>query len=296
MARLLRPLLEAFAAGYWPQVGISAIVCVLLASSFTRGEVLLDDKFADGSRAESKRPSEAAVWVGRPADVSTAKNVLSTKLGESSQKIWTYFTEKEPITLAVGQKLLASVSFIPRGTLSEGTSRSLRLGIFHDPSSPRVEGDTSDDGGGIDKPWIDSQGYAVQVLVSGDKSSRTKPFDLGKRTNQRSEKLLGTSGDYTKFSGGSPVALTLDEEYTITLEAARVSNTQLDLTASYSKGKEQLASFKVSDDGQNLGTDPLCDKFDQLYLRIGNNTTTSDQIDFTNFKVIVIDTAQSSSP
>ena len=40
-------------------------------------------------------------------------------MGDSSQKIWTYFTESEPVTLAVGQKLTASISFIPRKVLAE---------------------------------------------------------------------------------------------------------------------------------------------------------------------------------
>ena len=151
-------------------------------------------------------------------------------MGESSQKIWTYFSESEPVTLAVGQKLTASISFIPRKVLAEATSRSLRIGLFHDPTSPRVEDDVNNDGGGPGAPWTDAQGYAVQVLITGGEYSSTKPFDLGKRTNLASASLLGTSGDYTKMSGGDPVALELDKEYRVTLEITKVSDKQIDLT------------------------------------------------------------------
>jgi hypothetical protein len=272
-------------AGRFTTGAVGAGLCLLLGAASVQGQVLLDDKWSDGSRAESKRPAEAAVWVGRDADVSVKKESMSTALTPGSQKIWTYFTDKEPVALKVGQTLKASISFIPRGALSESTSRSLRIGLFHDPTNPRVEKDLNNDGGGPDAPWADAKGYAVQVLVAGGEYSSTKPFDLGKRTNLESKTLLGTSGDYTKVSGGQPVALAIDKEYTITFEIDRVSETQTDLIVGYRQGKEELSSWSVTDDGSYLGTEPAYDKFDMLFVRLSNNTTLSDKIDFTNFKV-----------
>ena len=270
-----------------------AIGVMMTAGSMCRGDVLLDESFADGSRAESKRPAEAAVWIGRDADVTVAEGALSAKLGESSQKIWTYFTETEPVTLAVGQKLTASIAFIPRKVLSESTSRSFRVGLYHDPTDPRVEADLNNDGGGSGAPWTDSQGYAVQVLVTGGEYSSTKPFDLGKRTNLASPSLLGTSGAYTKMSGGTPLALQLDKEYRLEFEITKASEKQVGLTVSLYLGDEQLSTFSLSDDGSWLGTAPICDKFDQLFIRIADNLSTADQIDFTNFKVEVTTPAKS---
>jgi len=266
---------------------LTIVACITIGPTTSRADVLLNDSFADGSRGESKRPAEAAVWVGREADVTIEAGALSTKMGESSQKIWTYFSESEPVTLAVGQKLTASISFVPRKVLAEATSRSLRIGLFHDATSPRVEDDVNNDGGGPDAPWTDAQGYAVQVLITGGEYSSTKPFDLGKRTNLASPSLLGASGDYTKMSGGDPVALELDKEYRVTLEITKVSDKQVDITSSMYQGDEQLSTFSLSDDGSWLGTEPICDKFDQLFIRIADNLTTADQIDFTNFKVEV---------
>jgi hypothetical protein len=264
------------------------LLCALCAAA--QGQVLLDEKWSDGSRGESKRPNEAAVWVGPENNVAMKTGALTATLTSASQKIWTYFTDKEPVSLKAGQKLRASVSFIPRGALSESTSRSLRIGLFHDPTNPRIEKDLNNDGGGPDAPWTDAKGYAVQVLVTGGEYSSTKPFDLGKRTNLESRTLLGTSGDYTKVSGGEPVALSLDKEYTVTLELHRVSESQTDLSVSYRHGNEELSSWSVTDDGNYLGTDPVYDKFDMLFVRLSNNTTLSDKIDFTNFKVELIPT------
>jgi len=267
------------------RVSVYAGVACVLSVSVAGGQVLLDEKWADGSRAESKLPKESAVWIGRKTDVSLKPGVLSTILTPASQKIWTYFTDKGPITLKPGQKLTASVSFIPRGALSESTSRSLRIGLFHDATSPRVEKDVNNDGGGPDAPWTDAKGYAVQALVTGGEYSSTKPFDLGKRINLESKSLLGTSGDYSKVSGGDPVALALDKEYTITLDVDRVSESQTDVTVGYWQDKKQLSTWSVSDDGDYLGTDPPYDKFDLLFIRLANNNTIADKIDFTNIKV-----------
>jgi hypothetical protein len=269
------------------RVSVYAGVACVLSVSVAGGQVLLDEKWADGSRAESKLPKESAVWIGRKTDVSLKPGVLSTILTPASQKIWTYFSDKGPVTLKVGQKLMASVSFIPRGKLSESTSRSLRIGLFHDASSPRVEKDLNHDGGGPDAPWTDAKGYAVQALVAGGEYASTKPFDLGKRINLESKSLLGASGDYSKVSGGEPVALALDKEYTITLEIDRISESQTDVTVGYWHDKKQLSTWSVTDDGDYLGTEPVYDKFDLLYVRLANNSTLADKIDFTNFKVDV---------
>jgi hypothetical protein len=255
------------------------------------GEVLLDDSFADGSRAEANLPTEAEVWIGREQDVTIAAGKLSTSLRDSSQKLWTYFTESEPVELAVGRKLVASVTFVPRGALAVTTARSFRIGVFHDPTDPRVEDDTNDDGGGAGGPWTDSQGYAVQMLVTGGEQTSSSPWDLGKRLSPSTPSLLGTSGAYIKNSGGTPVTLKLDVEYRVELEISKVSAEKVDVTARLFQDDKELSTFSVTDDGTLLGTAPIVDKFDQLYIRITDGATSADQIDFMNFKVEVTDAA-----
>jgi hypothetical protein len=254
--------------------------------------VLLDDKWADGGRAETKRPAEAAVWVGRKADVNVKPGALTTAATASSQKIWVYFTDKEPIRLAPKQKLVASVSFIPRGALNETASRGLRIGLFHDPNSKRVEADINSDAGGGDSPWTDAKGYAAQVLLVGDKGAKAKPFDLGKRTNLTSHSLLGTSGDYTKVSGGEPISLEPDKEYTVVFEVEKLADREISLTCSYKQGGKELSTWSVSDDSASLGPDPPCDAFDLMFVRISNKATTADKLEFTNFKVELIESRE----
>jgi hypothetical protein len=259
----------------------------LVAVSWSQAEVLLDDSWTDGSRTETNLPAEAAVWIGRDADASVSAGTLSTTMGEASQKLWVYFTDGEPVTLADGQKLTASVTFVPRGALHTTTSRSFRFGVFFDPTDPRVDTQVNSDSGGDSMPWKDAQGYAVQMLMTNDPNTSTKPLDLGKRINMESQSLLGTSGDYAKMSGGMPAQLELDKEYTLTLEIAKISAKQVDATASLNQGDTQLSTWSLSDNGFTLGTATVCDKFDLLFLRVSDSATTADQIDFKNLKVEV---------
>jgi hypothetical protein len=268
-------------------LGLSAAFAIASVGTSARAHVLLDEKWSDGRRTENQRPKEAAVWVGRKAEVTMKPGVLSTANTSASQKMWLYFTDKEPVKLTVGQKLIATVSFIARGSLNQGTSRGLRVGLFYDPTGPRVESDTNSDGGGNDAPWTDAKGYAAQVLIAGA-DSRAKPFDLGKRTNLASKSLLGTSSDYTKLSGGEPVELKPDTEYSIVLEVQKTSENEAVVTSTYKLGQKELSRWSVTDDGNNVGPAPICDSFDMLFVRISNKETTAEKIEFTNFKVELV--------
>ena len=266
-----------------------AAVCVGLIVSLwsTTGwaEVLVDESWADGSRAENKLPDEAAVWIGRTDDVTVSDGFLSTTMDIRSQKLWLYFTPQEPVTLATGQSLTASISFIPRGALYENTSRNFRMGLFYDGTSPRVADDTNSDSGGKEGPWADATGYAVQLLLTNDPYTGTASFVLSKRISTTHPNLLGTTADYAKMPGGARVSEELDKEYTLTLVVKKVADDQVDLSAALFQGDKKLSSTTVHDNGSQLGGTPVYDKFDMLYLRLSDNLTTADQIDFTGIKV-----------
>jgi len=260
--------------------------CIFAAYSYASAsaEVLLDEKWTDGSRGETKLPAEAAVWVGRKADVQVAPGTLTTHMGAASQKLWLYFTDKEPVELAAGEKLVATVTFVPRGALNEGAPRGLRVGLFNDPTSPRVEADVNSDIGGKSAPWADAKGYAVVALLAGGEPS-VKPFDLGKRTNMKASSLLGVSGDFTKATGGEPTGVVANKPNSLVIEVEKTSDKEVKVTASYRQDSKTLSTWSVTDDGQQLGRDPICDAFDLLFIRIGNKETTAETIDFTNIKV-----------
>jgi hypothetical protein len=283
----------------------TAIIAVVGVSTSEAALVtLLDDTFADGSRAETSLPTESAVYFGIDSNasvpqgsVSVSAGALSHTLDESSTKMWTHFaTDGSEVELAVGDKLIAMISFIPRDVLPSNTSRSFRVGLFNDPSTAQVLTDVNDDGGGAGDPWSDSTGYGVNIrLTSG---AAQDPFDISKRVSLNSS-LIGSGGAFV-FSGGGGTAInqTLDTEYTLTYEIHRTSATMSNITVSLADGSGVLSTHTALDDGdlgQFAGNDTLVGNitgsespyttFEHLFFRYSTNTQVADRLDFTRIKV-----------
>jgi hypothetical protein len=208
--------------------------------------------------------------------------------------MWTHFaTDGNEVQLAVGDKLIAMVNFIPKDVLPSNTSRSFRMGLFDDPTTAQVLMDVNDDGGGAGDPWQDSTGYGVNIrLTSG---AAQDPFDINKRIFINSS-LLGSGGAFV-FSGGggAPINQSLDTEYTLTYEIHRVTSTQNDITVSLADGTGVLSTHSVSDTGAMFGANASAGsipgsngtytKFEHLFFRYSTNTQVADRLEFKRIKV-----------
>ncbi|WP_428938651.1 PEP-CTERM sorting domain-containing protein [Fontivita pretiosa] len=310
MQHLLRSRLTARVMSLATAGVVSSMACL----SF--GAVLLNDSFTDGSRLETNLPNESAVYVGVSGSdggsFSVVPGALQNIMGTSSRKNWTYFTADLSVPdgnqphnavtqLNVGEILNASMSFrLPNGATNNPGSagRDFRFGIFHDPTDPRVQVDVNSDGGGGTAPWTDALGYAVQIPLNSNPTNTTALFQVGKRTTSNTS-LLGSGGAYTFApTGGAPVAVAANTEYTLELSLSVVSSSQLDVTASLRQGSTVLSTYTVSDTGTAFGGTAIGSgllpgsqgiylNFDQLFFRMSSNTTAS-QVDITNFRVELI--------
>ena len=293
-------------------LGVLSMAVLPLSS---RAAVLLDDSWADGSRAESNLPTESAVHAGisststPPSSIATTTGKISLTQGSSSSKIWTYYTSNASApnglqphnsvtSLGVGDKLTASISFtIPSAIVSNVSSapRNFRFGVFFDPTDSRVQTDVNSDGGGGTNPWTDATGYGVLIPLNSNPTNSTSLFQIGKRTTSNSS-LLGSTGAYTlASSGGAPLGAQSNTPYTMQLVLDRISAGQLDVTARMLSGATLLSTQTVSDLGTSFGganigagllpgSQSVYTNFDQLFFRLSGNTEIS-QVDFTNFKI-----------
>lgn len=263
------------------------VVVIVGLSGLSWPAVLLDDTWADGSRAETNLPNESAVLAG-DSDISVSPGSLQygTPGYTDSHKLWTYFTpDGSPVSLAVGQQLVATIRFIPRG-LYVSNAENFRLGLFHDPTDPQVHTDTDDDGGGSGDPWTDSTGYGVRVALSSGAGDNPQ---LGKRIDQTSNSLLGSSGAYTWDSGGADVENMLNDAlYIATLELDRTAVDQMLVTFTLADAAGGVITTHSLSDSDGLGGDPIWTEFDHLFFRLSSASGTADIIDFQNFKVEVI--------
>jgi hypothetical protein len=260
----------------------SLLAIVLAISTPCSAAVLLNDTFADGSRAETNLPSESAVWVGSPDKLTLSTGSLAYTQSASSQKLWTYFKpDGFPVSLNVGDKLIATIEFSPKGAFYNSTSRNFRFGLFNDPTDNQVLQDVNSDGGGTGNPWTDSTGYAVQFSLS---SAAASTIQVGKRIDQSNSSLLGSTGAYSWSSGtGGASNLVLDRTYTLTLtlEYQSADLMQVDFTFEDAFGFSTGGS--LTDNG--LGGDPVWTDFDQLFFRFSSTTGTADVIDIHRIQI-----------
>jgi hypothetical protein len=259
-----------------------------LSSSTSRAALLLDDSFADASLSETNLPTESEFFVSHPSAVTMLPNTLRYDIQSGSTRAHVYFaTDGKYSELGVGDTLSASITFIPRVSMNfDDDSRSFRFGLFFDPTDPKILNNTNDDGGGGSAttapfdPWQDAQGYGVNIAMLSDPSNTVAPFSTGKRVNNNTS-LLGSGGAYVfASSGGAPATLGANLEYTYTMDIAKISATQTDITLSLSQtGVGLLSSQTVSDDGTTFGAGLPFDRFDFLHIRWSNDTETADIFD-----------------
>lgn len=251
-------------------------VAAIATASFCSAEVLLNDTFADGSRGETDLPNESAVWVGTPGSVTMGAGSLAYGQGTSSQKLWTYFaSEGSPVSLVVGEKLVATIQFSPEGAFNNSTSRNFRFGLFNDPTDGQLLSDTNSDNGG-DGRWTDSTGYAVMFSLS---SATASTIQVGKRIDQTNSSLLGSTGVYSWGTGaGGASNLSLDTVYTMTLALDYQAADLMKVDFTFADGNGWSTTASLSDNG--LGGDPLWTNFDQLFFRFSSSTGTANVVDF----------------
>ena len=274
----------------------AAFLFTVLGNESIRAATVLNDTWADGTRTNTNLPTDSAVFftAGTGGSINVTPGHLTEVPGTASQRTWTYFssTSNNPITLAVGSTLTASVTFTPTGTLTvANTARNFRFGFFYDPTNPQVVADGANDGGGSGNPWADAKGYANFVALTDSSGAAAVPFQLGKRTviDGTQTSLLGAGGAYTQATaGGTAVSEAINTSYTLLMSLTKVSATQVDVTSSLLQGATVLSTQTVSDNGTGFGaTQPIYDQFDMLAFRFSSDVGTPNPIDFTNFKIDV---------
>ena len=261
---------------------LAALVCSVVGLP-SHAVVLLDDDYSDAMRADSGSglPDQSTLYHSHPDNLLELAGTIRYTTHTSSSKAHTYFAPPGGFSpLAVGDTLSASITLTPRLSMNfDDTSRSFRFGLFHDPTDGPVLNDTNDDGGGPGDPWTDAEGYGVQIAMLDDPSNTRAPFDAGKRTGLTNSSLLGSSGAYTKASGGDPVDMNVNTEYTYTMEIAKISASQTDVTVSLADASGVLSTHTVSDNGTDLGSDAPYDNFSFLGIRWSNEFETATVFD-----------------
>jgi hypothetical protein len=268
------------------------ILCGLALSA--RSQVLVNDSWRDGTRtdpapttysefgtdSDSDGDIESA-WIAanRATNFIAAVGSLTFKPESGTSRAGlTYFTPSaSPVTLSDGQALKISLTFTPSGVAANSTASTTRFAVADYTGGTRLTADgtsSSMNGTGV-------KGYGLFLNVAN--TFGAVPLSLRERTTLGSD-LLGQATDWTTLSSGGGLAgdpgLFDGVSYTLTITLARISSTQLDITAAIT-GNNLNISHTATD------TSPSTFTFDAFALRASNNTDTPT-MQFTNFKVELI--------
>jgi hypothetical protein len=276
----------------WRCTAAAAMTVVgLAAGSASANVVLLNDTFADGSRTETNLPNESAVYASHPDAVTMGPGSLSYSQSTSSQRLHTYFAPVgNPVSVGVGEQLLAEIDFYARDGLGTSTSRNFRVGLFHDPDGTHVTTDGYNDAGGSGNPWANAEGYSAFFPLSSSPGT-TNLFQIGKRTvtDGSQTSLMGAGAAWTQASaGGGVVTAALNNLYTLAIELDRISTDQMNVTYTLSDASGVLATQTVvdsTDASSHLGIGAPYVNFDMLAFRFSAANGTADRLEFTRFHV-----------
>jgi hypothetical protein len=271
--------------------GASLVVALLVgivAAPSANAAILLDDEYEDGTflgDSESPNlPDETVLWIGRTdSAVEGIAGTARINVHTSSEKIWVNFAPRNSYSLlADGDTLTAQVDLTPQLSLSTSNSRSLRMGLFHDPTDFIVEQHTNSDGGGSGNPYEDVVGYSV-FLGQNSTANTSDPIQAGKRTGGATS-LLGSAGAHTNSTGGDPIVWQVGNQYRLEQVVNRVSDSLTTYTVNIhdlggGHGGGLLSTYTVNDDGTDLGAAPGNDRFSFLGWRTSNNTDTAFRYD-----------------
>ncbi|HOQ05002.1 MAG TPA: PEP-CTERM sorting domain-containing protein [Anaerohalosphaeraceae bacterium] len=257
------------------------LLLVLAAGTLGQAAVILHDTFSDGDRTDTNLPYESGFWASSPADVTTTPGNVRLDMASSSRRMHTYFAPAgSPISLGVGQKLIATIDIIPEVAFIDSTSRNFRFGLFYNDAQYAQDsvGDS-----GISNGWQDATGYAAQFSMGVADAAYAR---VGKRTNLTGGyTLLGTDAAYTWGSNSLTKAtgLSLNTVYTLTLMLDYQSASEMLVSFAFSQGQNALVTASLTDNG--LGGQPLYTNFDFLLLRLSNNQGTAEVVNFQSIKI-----------
>jgi pectate lyase len=255
-----------------------------LASSFlfsARGNVVLDDTFADGKRNVQSLPTESAWYASSASALTAAPGAMTLTLGSSAVLGVTYFTPNatSPVSLSVGDTLSVTITYTFSSVAPQNSSQGFRLAAcnFGTNRAAADFGSSSSQGGNV-------QGYGL-FQTMGLTFNNATPTDIRKRTTLTDNSLLGTSGDWTSLGTGPGntnnfPGFTNGLQYTLQITIQRTDvNTVVVSDTWLNSATGAILSTSVTDAGATNFN------FDGIALRPQSAATTASSIVFNEVRV-----------
>ena len=259
---------------------LAACLCSPIPAALSAG-VVVDDAWADGGRNNGADPFDTDWWTSTGStSIEVGTGFLGLVTGTSGRGIHGTFPAQ---SLASGDTLIATYTFITPATVSAGSSTAFRVGLFDTTGKPGLAADLSASSGSPNPIYNNLNGYMSDFDVNGSATD----VAIRERTNMASGQLMAATGDFTSLgTGGDPYSILPNTIYVGVLSVT-LTGSGLDITASLSQGSTLLTSHTVSD------ASPTATTFGMLAFHANSNVfgntnvvnAPNNGIDFTNIRI-----------
>jgi hypothetical protein len=253
--------------------------------SYTPTGVIVDDRWADGDRANLYNNISNSVWYASAAASLTATVGSMLGAADTASRLWVgYFTDEVagPVDLDVGRAIKATLVFTPTNVTATPAG-GLRVGLFsYGDGGARVFADNF--GTGSAGNGTNVFGYML-IENFGTTFNDDTPMAIDVRTNIPSGSLMGTESDYFQLGSGpagflNDPAFISGTEYTLEFTVNRVTATTVNVqTRIFGPGLN--LSFSATD------TNYAYRRFDSIAVRPNSIVTSAEQFNFTRLLVEV---------
>lgn len=261
---------------------------------------IMDDVWADGDRTTGPvNPTNSVWWTSvtanldaSPLDAPFLNGLTGTPITNTSSLFLGYFvndiTSRQPVHLAIGNQITATLTFIPISFNAFTNNGPLRIGLFDYADGGVFATADSSSLTGSAGLGLGVRGYMLD-LDFGKVFSQSNPMTLYVRDNLNDNNLMGTTGDYNALGDGGPLgvnysnapAFVAGTTYQITLNIARIATNSCAVTAGITGGTLNLSYTCI--DTNALGYH----RFDAIAIRPNRLENAPDYMNFPEFKVQV---------
>jgi hypothetical protein len=257
---------------------------------------IVDDSFTDANRANTG--SLQADWWSSTSSSGNSIEVYTGQLGlvtgTSGRGNHGTFASQP---LAVGDALIATLTFTTPATVGDNKSAALRFGLFDTTGHlPGLEADLSASSSSPNTNYNNLNGYMMDLdVVTGSEN-----LTLRERDNPDSGRLLATTDDYASLgSGGNSYTFLANTTYTVEMSVTRQAVDEVQMMGSLYQGAILLSTHTESD------TSATATEFGMLGMHANSSTfgsTTThgpfedNGITFSNIKVERVTTAPAAPP
>lgn len=258
-----------------------------MAPSAAKAGVIFDDSFADGGRDDGPDESDTNWWTTTNSSaLEIAKDSLGLVSGGSGRGLRTTFL---PQTLAEGQTLQASFTFITPDTIGTDRDSAFRIGLFDKLGRTELDGDLSASSKKPNKSYDGLPGYMIDFDINLEDPTKTG-INIRKHKQDTQGRLLGTTKGYTNLGGGGDAyQFAAGQTYTGVIAIQKVSN-GVEISGSLSQDSNILSEFSMVDEGSDINN------LGMLAFHVNSKTfgsskkkdTPDNGLDFKNVRVEVL--------